>query len=36
VNANGNLVSGTDLGITHEATGSYQMNNATGDRNCAI
>ncbi len=36
VNAAGSLASGTDLGITHVATGDYQMNTATGDRNCAI
>jgi hypothetical protein len=36
VDANGNLVGGTDLGITHLATGSYQMNKATTARVCAI
>jgi hypothetical protein len=36
VNASGQLVSGTDFGVTHTALGSYQLNKATGDRNCAI
>jgi hypothetical protein len=36
VNADGSLASGTDLGITHEATGDYQLNKATNGRNCAI
>jgi hypothetical protein len=36
VDANGNLLGGTDLGITHQGTGSYQMNKGTTGRNCAI
>jgi hypothetical protein len=36
VDGNGNLLAGTDLGITHVATGDYQMNKGTTGRNCAI
>jgi hypothetical protein len=36
VNAQGGLVAATNLGITHVATGDYQLNHATGDRFCAI
>ena len=36
VNASGGLVAGTNLGVTHLATGSYQLNDATDAPNCAI
>jgi hypothetical protein len=36
VNADRSLLSGTDLGVTHLGTGTYQLNKATGPRNCAI
>lgn len=36
VGADGRLVAGSDLGITHVATGSYEMSKATGERFCSI
>jgi hypothetical protein len=36
VNADGSLLSGTDLGIARVATGDYQLSKATNGRNCAI
>jgi len=36
VDADGNMLAGKNLGITHVASGSYEMNRGTTGRNCAI